>query len=190
MKTLLLLAACLICSGTAAAREWHFKAMLDGREIGYHRFALAERDGHRELVSEARFNVRILGLNAYRYAHDALERWRGDCLTGIEARTDDDGRRLSVKQAPEKCVMSFAYWNPAMLRQTQLLNAQTGELMDVKISAAGEEALDIRGAPVAARRYRLEARGMTIDLWYSLQGEWLALDSLVSGGKRLRYRPS
>jgi hypothetical protein len=26
-----------------------------------------------------------------------------------------------------------------------------------------------------------------VDLWYSAQGEWLALESVVAGGRRLRY---
>jgi len=189
MKLLVFL-ACLLCAGTACAKEWRFKALLDDREIGYHRFVLAGSTEARELVSEARFNVRILGINAYRYAHDARERWRGDCLAGIEASTDDNGKRREVRDSPAACVMSFAYWNPAMLRQSKLLNAQTGEVMDVKIRPLGTEALEVRGASVPSRRYRLEARGMTIDLWYSPQGEWLALDSVVSGGKRLSYRPS
>ena len=75
----------LLASGAPAGttREWNFTAYLDDSRIGYHRFLLTEHDGQRELVSEARFNVKFLFINAYRYAHDDRERWRGDCLVRI-----------------------------------------------------------------------------------------------------------
>jgi len=46
----------------------------------------------------------------------------------------------------------------------------------------------VRGTPTPARRYRLETRDFLIELWYSAEREWLALDSITAGGQRLRYR--
>jgi hypothetical protein len=124
----LLLALLLPASAFAtAAQEWRFRVLLDDREIGSHRYKLTERDGEREVESDARFTVRFLFVDAYRYVHRARERWRGDCLAAIDAETDDngrqhkvrgthDGRRLEVETKEARaslpgCVMSFAYWN-------------------------------------------------------------------------------
>ncbi len=190
---------------------WNFRVFLNDSPIGQHRFTL-RRDGEdAELRSEARFEVKLLFISAYRYAHTAVERWRGNCLTGMTARTDDDGKKLSVdaaatfaasaqqgnglavstgsgRQPLDGCVMSFAYWNPALLKQERLLNAQTGEHEAVKISDSGDERIVVRGVPVTARRYRIAGSKNPIDIWYSASREWLALESTLEGGRRLRYQ--
>src|SRR5689334_2381859 len=61
-----------LCSPPAPAadpanREWHFRVTLDGKAIGNHRFTLSEEGAMRRMVSEARFRVRILFVDAYRY---------------------------------------------------------------------------------------------------------------------------
>lgn len=120
------------------------------------------------------------------------------------SRTDDNGERLAVdtERAGERlvvttakgtgnldgCVMSFAYWNPEILRQSRLLNSQTGEYEAVKITALGDASIMVRGTPTAATHYRITGPKNPIDLWYSAAQEWLALESTVAGGRRLRYR--
>jgi hypothetical protein len=185
-------------------RSWNFRVALDDEPIGYQRFTLTPVGEERELRSEAAFDVKILFINAYRYRHAATERWQGDCLRSLASRTDDDGKQLNVKsqregarlivtsntgsEIAEGCVMTFAYWNPAILRQTRLINPQTGEYEKVTISLVGEENIEARGQSVKATRYRLIGPARAIDLWYSSEGDWLALQSVVAGGRRLSYR--
>ena len=52
----------------------------------------------------------------------------------------------------------------------------------------GDDTMQVRGAAVAAKRYRISGPKNPIDLWYSPGGEWLALESTLEGGRRLRYR--
>jgi hypothetical protein len=188
----------------ARSRSWDFQVFLGDAPIGYHQFTLDEQGERRELRSESRFAVKVLLFTAYRYEHDATELWRGDCLESLTARTNDnggrptvdarsDGERLAVATGKGSeiiagCVMSFAYWNPQILRQARLLNPQTGEYEAVTVTTLGVENITVRGAPVAAKRFRLTGSGKPIDLWYSLGDEWLALESTVAGGRRLRYQ--
>lgn len=207
---LLILPAAVRPVEAPSAGHWNFRVLLDGKPIGVHRFTLwtdnEHGDGERRLRSEAHFEVRLLGLTVYRYRHEATERWRGDCLRGLDAETDDDGKRLDVRarrdgaalavQSPQGderldgCVMSFAYWHPAMLKQARLLNAQTGRYEDVRVEALGEAMVESQGHRVAARHYRLHGPEQPIELWYAADGgDWLALESKVSGGRRtLSYR--
>jgi hypothetical protein len=187
-----------------APRTWNFSAYLDDAPIGYHRFTLREDSARTELRSEARFEVKVMFITVYLYAHDAVEQWRGNCLESLTSRTDSNGDRQTVAGTREGagfaiatgrsvetidgCVMSFAYWNPAMLGQSQLLNSQTGKYEQVRIVALGEEKLSVRGEPVNAKRYRITGPRQPIDLWYSTGDEWLGLESTVAGGRRLRYR--
>jgi hypothetical protein len=83
--------------------------------------------------------------------------------------------------------MSFAYWNPAFLQQDRLLNTQNGEYLEVDVSAPVTELLEVRGETRSALRYRLDAGELSLNLWYSTDDEWLALESEVQGGRILRY---
>jgi hypothetical protein len=201
-------------AATGPATEWLFTALLDGKPIGTHRFVLqpvADVSGERRLDSLARFDVKFLGFSAYRYTHRVDERWQGDCLASISAHTDDDGSvtdllgratpagfavdvRVTGKPAVPStfvtpgCVMSFAYWNPALARQDRLLDPGSGRIEAVTIGEVDRTApLDVRGKPVSVRGLRIAGLGHPIDVWY--QGDqWVGLDTVVQGGWRLSYR--
>jgi len=186
-------------------QEWNFQVSLGKNNIGYHRFQLIHNGEQKQLLTEANFKVKLLFINLYKYQHRNTESWQGNCLTGIEAITNDNGKPYSVfgrqegqqfvvssgeaRDALPSCIMSFAYWNPDFLNQPRLLNSQTGEYIDVTISEPVEEQLKVRGKAVPALRYQLIAKDMHIDLWYSSDdGQWLALESTTESGRKLRYQ--
>jgi hypothetical protein len=85
------------------------------------------------------------------------------------------------------CIKTFAYWDPSVLDQQQLLNAQTGDYEPIEVHHLGRETLMVAGAGVAAEHYRLTARKFSLELWYAPSGEWLALESRTAEGRTLRY---
>jgi len=188
--------------GVDETQQWRFKVLLDGKPIGHHYFTLAEKNGRRDLTSEARFNVKLLFVTVYRYVHDSKEIFQGDCLERIDARTNDNGTDLAVKgsleskgfvlasQATEHpaCIMTFAYWNPNMLQQTRLLNSQNGKYEPVTIKKVASETLTVRGNATQAEHYFLAGDKLKIDLWYSPANEWLALRSTTEDGRQLQYQ--
>lgn len=203
----ILLTTLLLLPGLALAkseRNWDFRVFLDDREVGRHSFRVLDTGTERRVESDARFTVRILFIDAYSYAHTSRERWTGNCLATIESRTDDNGDRFRVlgnrtgsgftlatnhsAHDMQGCVMTFAYWNPAMLRQTRLLNVQTGELHDVRVERLEEERITVRGQPVAAWRYALHAEKFRIDVWYDSDYNWVRLESRTDSGRLLRYQ--
>lgn len=190
--------------GATPTREWRFTALLDNDVIGYQTFRLIDRGAEKVVVSEARYNVKFLFMNLYNYTHEDKEVWRDDCLSRIDSRTNDNGSRFFVRGEREQsrlaletvdgseqlpgCVLTFAYWNPRILQAKRLLNAQTGEYLNVEITAQGDDTVTARGRKQRAQRYRIKTRKFTIDLWYSQQQEWLALETTTESGRRLRYR--
>jgi hypothetical protein len=201
-------------SSTAGnSSEWRFNVSLDGKPIGYHRFAMNVRGAERELRSEARFNVKFLFINAYTYAHTANERWQGECVSQLEASTNDNGQKNHVTGERNdsvfvvatgtatatlaSCVQTFAYWNPQILTANHLLNPQTGEYVPIRVMRIGPETVEVRGRLMSSERYRLVSEPtalipLQIDLWYSSSDpenrQWLALESIAEGGGRLRYK--
>jgi len=188
---------------STAGSTWKFTVYLDDKKIGYHHFFHAESGQTRQLKSVASFDYSLMFIRLFRYRHENNEIWNGDCLQSINSRTDSNGEtfrvhgrrsagefRVSANGSEESlpdCVMSFAYWNPAFLEQSRLLNSQDGELLEVAFTGPVFEALEAGGTPRPAWRYHLVAGDLKLDLWYSAEREWLALESEVRGGRKLRY---
>jgi len=189
-----------------AAREYVFDVLLDDKPIGTHRYRVVPgADGTEQVLSEADFQVRILGLTVYRYRHRAEESWRDGCLMRLDATTQDNGDVLTVRGAQadgafqlqqpraqrtgRRCLAAYAYWDlPRLVQQDELLNPQTGQLDAARLDFLGEEPLSNAGASMSARRYRLRAGGLEIHLWYDADGRWLQLSSTARGDRALRYR--
>ena len=184
--------------------SWQFQVFLDDKEIGFHNYHLVENGEYRTLRSEARFEYRLLFVTLFRYAHENEETWSGDCLQSIRSQTDSNGTNYRLDGSLENdvfmldsqdgtaqlpdCVMTFAYWDPDFLEQTRLLNSQDGSFLEVNVSSPEPDEIMVRGQAVPAKRYHLEAGDLSLNLWYSEDDEWLALESEVGGGRTLRYR--
>jgi Family of unknown function (DUF6134) len=191
---------------TAVAKEWAFDVYLDDKKIGLHTFEL---DEHSKLISKANFNIKVLLFNAYQYDHLAIERWQDDCLINLEANTVEDGVTTNVKATQKLnylivndghkvkdlplCSMTFAYWNPKILQRSHLLNPQTAEWIDTKVTKIGSEKIDVKGQIIEATHYKLDGslagkRKLNIDLWYTNENEWVALKSTTNDGYTINYK--
>jgi hypothetical protein len=208
-NTMLLLTIALSISGNTYSnssnnsQSWEFRVFLDDDEIGFHHFSVVDKGDHKEIYSKARFDVKFLFFNAYSYQHENVERWHDGCLQNINALTNDNGEEYKVlgmhseeafivttvntQNTYPACIKSFAYWDPQFLREKSLLNSQTGEMMEVESRFIGNESIPHQGKIVDARRYRLSGDELQIDLWYSKDNRWLALESLTEGGRIVRY---
>ena len=202
-----LLLVVLVLAGTAPAiaadAEWQFRVLLDGKEIGTHTFTVVQEGNTRSVQSRAEFDVRFLFFTAYSYEHTNVEQWTGNCLGSIDARTVTNSKKQTVvgeqtadgfvvrnddgSETLPACVMTFAYWNPAFLRQSQLLNPQTGEFLSVDIERLPEDSLTVRGVRRDAEAYKVTAKDTEVSVWYSRDQEWLALESTARGGRIIRY---
>jgi Family of unknown function (DUF6134) len=186
-----------------SSKHWHFAVSLDGKRIGEHDFVVARNGENVDVDIHARFKVRAAFIPLYGYDHRDHEVWNRGCLTRMDSQTNDDGKRLAVHglaqgagfevQGPHgetmlpACVKSFAYWDKSFLTEPRLLNSQTGEYEAVYLTRHGVETFQVRGRSLAAEHYSLRSRHFGIDLWYSSEGEWVALESHLENGRTLRY---
>jgi len=199
----LVLVAIALLPAVAVAREWMFDVTLDGLPIGTHRFTLRDDAGTMRLTSEASFRVRLLVVDAYSYVHRADETWQGDCLVALDSRTVEQGKTTRVAGRTEgdafvvegpdgratlaRCPMTFAYWNPRILREAELVNPQTGLATPITVRSEGVETVKVRGASVQAVRQRIQTEKTTIDVLYGPGDEWLGLRSKTHEGHVLAY---
>jgi hypothetical protein len=185
---------------SAVARDWHFDVSVDGLPIGSHDITVRENGDARTVQSDMRFGV--LGVSSYK--QHAEETWRADCLTRLDTRTEEKGNVITVSggldgdafaiEGPRgherlpACVMTFAYWNPRVVKQDHLVNFQTGVWTPVTVHALGKDQIDVRGSPVAANHFRIDTERNRIEVWYSPEGEWIGLRSTTMNGHVLQYR--
>lgn len=199
-KRLLFMFLGLQIASLAQAQTWDFDVSMNGKPIGDHQFVLSKlENGDSLLKSEAKFNVKFLSISVFKYHHQSDEIWSADCLKQFEAKTQENNKKTLVSGIKEQnlfkvvaqkpleinqsCVMTFAYWNPKILQQQKLLNPQTGEYLVSNIAYLGKENIVVKGQSKTAEHYKIDTQKFKIDIWYSLEGEWLALQSLTSDGR-------
>lgn len=191
-------------------REMRFQVFLNDKPIGYHTFSIS-RAGETEVVEiAAEFDVSVLFVPVYSYRHRNTEVWREGCLMSIDSQTDDNGEYFRVngertergfsllasdqsQSLPTPCVMTFAYWNPQFLTQSSLLNAQTGDYLKVEINPLEANSVQLPDSVIPASGYRVRSAdgGLELTVWYTQDsGRWLALESVLENGRKLRYVPA
>lgn len=188
---------------SSTLRAYDFTVFLDDDEIGFQRFEVSAEGTRTQIEVEARFDVTYLFITFYSYRHTNTEIWKEGCLQEIHAKTDDNGEKFFVQgtrkdghlqlethngaQVIEGCVKTFAYWNPDWLQSHRLLNSQTGEHQPVEIQTLADEALTVHGTLTPTRHHRITSDKFTIDLWYTMNDEWIGLQWTTQDGKTLRY---
>ncbi len=188
---------------TSTQKTYDFKVFLDDDEIGVQRFVVSEEGTRTQIEVEAQFDVKYFFITFYSYRHTNSETWEGECLKKIRAKTNDNGESFFVEGTSkggqlrlqthngeknlEGCVKTFAYWNPTWFQSNRLLNSQTGELQPVEIQTVGEEKIAVRGATIPTKHHRIMSDKFTIDLWYTMNDEWVGLQSTTKEGQKLRY---
>jgi hypothetical protein len=193
-RTVLALTLIFAATGAhAAPRTLEFDVMREGASIGTHRVTIDERDGQTRVDIAIDLAVRFAFVTVYRYTHRATETWRAHRLVAVEARTDDNGERTHVEAraveggvavrgsggdylAPADTIPT-SYWNREKVARRQLLDTQSGKLVDV---AATRVAADESGV-----KWRLSG-DLEADLAYGPTGEWRAL-TFVARGARIVY---
>lgn len=187
-------------SWAAPEQELNFKVWLDDREIGRHDVRISESDQRTSVFSKVKFKVKMMFINLFSYNHRAEETWDGDCLASIDTYTKSNGREYTVKgqqeddafklsrevpkqpridESLEPCIGTYAYWDLSRIQRDQLLNTQTGEVDPADLIPEGVQ--PIPRLDRTAQTYRLKTDNPDIRLWYSDQGEWLALETSTDG---------
>ena len=193
----------------STTEEMRFRVLLDNKDIGYHTFTIARQGDAKVVNIKAEFDVRLFFIRAYNYLHENVETWQDGCLRRIESLTNDNGHRFEVngekkndsfelvtldtsRSLKQDCVMTFAYWDRDFLLQPNLLNAQTGDYIEVTTKSLGKRRFKLGDDVTSAHGFHVFSKehDLSIKVWYEENSNrWLALESSVGNGKTLRYIP-
>ena len=148
--------------------------------------------------------MRIAFITAFRYRQTAEDEWQGGVLVRTRVLTNDDGEKslvhaeavdgkLAVK-GPDNdykvdlgVMHDLSLWNEAVTRQTRLIDATDGDLTKVTIRPSVDDAVELGGQRVPARRFEIIASAKRSGLvWYDENGAWVKA-RLKTRGEVLEY---
>lgn len=187
----------------ADARILDFDVFLNGDPMGSHRYTLSGSGDRVKVLSEASYRVKVLMVTAWRYTHRSEEVWLKGCLRSIDSTTDENGSdyhvagkttaaglEMNTHDGPRQtngCVRTFAYWLPGLHESKELLNAQTGKVEPVTITALEPRPApgqsEFRGGTV----WGVRGKGIQIDVWQDGVGDWYGLASKTPEGRLIEY---
>jgi hypothetical protein len=216
MKRRFLLATLLCSAGasTASAADGFpygssliFTAYRSGQMIGHHALRFRE-DGGKHLVSTSvDFDVRILGITLYRFNYRSHEIWSGDTFQSVEAETNDDGKKYSVHAqhsdaglavdigAPPPALdqkvfpagtLPSTHWNREQVRQSALLNTQSGKLSRIQVVPLGRETIKTATGTLEATRYDYTG-DVVMSQWFDDRDRWVKSTFQASDNSTIEY---
>jgi len=184
-------------------QQLSFRIMRKGSVIGSHVFDFARHGDALTAKIAVDIAVSFGFITLYRYSHNAVELWRDDEFTSIDARSNDNGTRTQVSVRREDAglvverssgpgyvapanALPATHWNRRML-SGPLINNQTGELMRPSVTSLGFETITLVSG-IAVRAEHLELRGdVDMDTWYDSFPSWVGLRFTGKDGDEIRY---
>jgi len=198
-----LLALTLPSQASTPQGQVHRYDILRGETpVGVHDVRLERVGSELRVQSSSRIDVRLLGLNLYRFRYEAQEVWDQSGLLRLAVEVDDDGKPFRLKGRRDGDAFRWTsdagageqrlplyptnHWDAGVLRHEQVLNTLTGHLNRVEVRHLGTESLRLPGGQVQAERYRYTG-DLSLDAWYSDQGQWLGMQFDGQDGSQIRY---
>lgn len=209
----LILAVLLLATGSTAASaaedfpygsSLSFTAVRNGQTIGHHSLTFQKNGAQLTVSTAIDLAVKFMGVTAYRYTHRAQEIWTGDTFQGLTAQTDDDGKKHAIQirrdgtaliiernadavrtTLPPQLLPS-THWNVRQVRQSALVNTQTGTEARVQVAVLGRETIRTASSSIDATRYRYTG-DLVMDQWFDDAGRWVKTSFTASDGSTVEY---
>ncbi len=182
--------------------EIRFDVLRNGQPAGWHRTTFVENGTALTVNSVFNLEIDFLFFTAFRFRYESETDWRDGALERLEARTDDDGSRNSLKAVRDGAfyvikngqetyntrgpVYPTDHWNPAVLQQQRVLNTLTGRINQVQITPVDRETVQTEHGPVTATRYAYTGE-LETEAWYDDAGRWVKMRFAGRDGSTIEY---
>lgn len=184
-----------------------FAAVRNGQTIGHHSLTFQKNGAQLTVSTAIDLAVKFMGVTAYRYTHRAQEVWSGETFQGLTAQTDDDGKKYAIEIRRDGAALAIerngrpdgavrttlppqllpsTHWNVRQVRQSALVNTQTGMEVRVQVSVQGREKIRTATASIDATRYRYTG-DLVMDQWFDDAGRWVKTSFTASDGSTIEY---
>ena len=83
-------------------------------------------------------------------------------------------------------LLPSTHWNVRQIRQSELVNTQTGTEVRIQVSVLGRETIRTANASIDATRYRYTG-DLLVDQWFDDAGRWVKTSFTASDGSTIEY---
>ncbi len=173
-----------LAAARPAIETLEFAIMRKGEQIGTHR-------------------IELLFVTAYRFQYTGTERWVNGRLVALSAETDDNGTQHKLTAAlkgatlevdadgkaaqVDKNIIPASLWNPELVRQSVMLDTQTGQVMPISVVDGGSEEVTMESGPAMAHRYTIKGK-FSQDVWYDSRGRLVQSQLVGRDGSVISYK--
>jgi hypothetical protein len=196
--------ALLTPSTQAVAETSRFAIMRNGEQIGTQTIDINRSGPETTVKLSTELEVKVLFVTAYRLQQTSFEKWVEGRLVSLKSSTNKNGTRrdVSVTETPAglqvsvdgkpaqtiRDIMPASLWNAEVLRRSQLLDTQEGEIVPLSVTDNGFEQVTVKSRPVKARHYTLKSR-MDREVWYDDQSRLVRVRIIGSDGSTIIFQP-
>lgn len=187
----LLSAASALFVGPALAQEpvapnpntvsYVFDITRDGDKIGVDTLDIT-KDGDTTTVKiGTHISVTAAFIEVYHFEHSGIETWSGDHFVSYKAKTNANGSKYNISAVAEadgkmnltvngettelpQIVLPATFWNSDFVNAAQVIDADKGGIMSVKVADLGDESIEMNGAEIQARHYQMTGQ-LVRDVW-------------------------
>jgi len=200
-NALALLAAARLLASPASAEELgaSFEIFRKGEPIGTHVVSVRREGALTVVDTDIKMRVSFGPVPLFHYRHESREVWREGAVQTIDSRTNNNGRRVSMKAratgvglqvdgtafrgAVTSAAIPSSYWNKDIVNAPVLLNTQNGEPISISTTSLG-----LTAAPDGRQAEHFRVVGtVALDLWYD-GARWVGSTFTVRG-EELTYKP-
>ena len=186
-----------------ATETLQYAIMRKGEQIGTHTVELKRAGKETSVNLETNVEVKVLFVTAYRFQHSATERWVNGHLVELNSETDDNGTQHKLTAAlkgaalevdadgkaaqVDKNIIPSSLWNPELVRQSVMLDTQTGQVMPISVVDGGSEQVTVETGPAPAHRYTIKGK-FSQDVWYDSRGRLVQSQLVAKDGSVISYK--
>jgi len=167
-----------------------FAVFYKGDRIGAHTVVTSPETGETRVNTEIAIAVKALFFTMLSYTHSSEERWRNGKLVFLKSETVEHGEKIYVDGtsaihgfrvvslggpfiASADALTSNGMWNPAILQQDTLIDAQHGGIIGVSARKQADEQILVLDRQITAARYRFITPYLAGSIWYDDSGHWV-----------------
>jgi hypothetical protein len=188
----------------ASTETLRFAIMRNGDQIGTHTVEINRGPKETSVSMSTDLAVKVMFVTAYRLQFSTSEKWVGGKLVALNAESDDNGTKHKVSatlkpnglevdadgktSTVDKNIIPATLWNPEVVKRSQVLDPQDGEVLPLTVTDQGTEELTIDGRTVKAHHYVLKGKHAQ-DVWYDPQGRLVQSSLVAPDGSVILYKP-
>lgn len=141
-----------------------------------------DKEGDKTTVKfTTHISVVVMFIEAYRFDHSGVETWTAGHFVSYKSRTNDNGTKHTISamvvgdkldltadgqhsELPQ-VILPATLWNNDFIGSTEIIDADKGTILSIKVQDLGDEVIELGGAEVHAHHYKITG-DFPRDIWF------------------------